>query len=183
MGWGFLVPKTVWPLVLTIGGAVLSVVSRIEFANTVTVGSIIVASSVIVLGGVFTLRNNMRSFWRNLAEERAAQVSVLEQDIKERDGHIRDLQEQGRADLARLAEEERTVRHELKNQLAAATMALDAERAKTDLSSLMELLAHQHAEAMDRVNEVFVRQERFLQTLLGRGWGEVVGRESDEGDG
>lgn len=128
-------------------------VAQLEFSNTVTVGSIIVAASITVASGLFTLRNNLRSFWRGLAEERAEQIESLEHTIKERDQKIHDLQEQGRLDLLKLAEEQRVLRHELKNELAAVNAQLAAERAKTDLTALIELLGHQHTEMMEQLKE------------------------------
>ncbi len=110
-----------------------------------------VAALVIVLGGLFTLRNNLRTFWRDLALERAEHITSLEHTVKERDQKILALQEQGRVDMLKLTEEQRVVRHELKNELAAATAALHAERAKTDLSVILELLARQHTELMEKL--------------------------------
>jgi Flp pilus assembly pilin Flp len=52
-------------------------VSSVSFSNTIGLGSIITAAIVVVAAGVFTLRNNLKSFWKTLAEERGEQVKVL----------------------------------------------------------------------------------------------------------
>jgi hypothetical protein len=65
----------------------------------------------------------------------------------------------------RIAEEQRSVRHDLKGQLAAVNKLLEAEHAKTDLSALMEQLGAQHHDAMKRMEEGLMRQGRMLQIL------------------
>ena len=164
MGWGLLIPRG-WPGVLTIGGVLYGLIGSIRLEDTVTIGSILVAAVVIIAGGVFTFKNNMRTFWRNLAEERAEQIKVLEQHGHEKDVRIAELQEHARVDLAKVADEQRTVRHELKNQIAALTASLRIEQEKTDLSALVDQLAIQHREAMERMEEGLNRQARMLELL------------------
>jgi murein L,D-transpeptidase YcbB/YkuD len=152
-GWGLLVPKG-WAGVLAVGGVIWGVLGAIRFQDTITVGSILIAALVIVAGGVFTFRNNMRTFWRNLAEERAEQIKVLEQRGQEKDAQIIQLQEAAKAELAKTADEQRAIRHELKNQIAELRASLRVEQTKTDLTSLLEQLATQHAEAMEKQDKV-----------------------------
>lgn len=157
-----LIPKG-WALAVWGVSGILAVV---QFSNTITVGSIVIAAAVVVLAGVFTLRNNVRSFWRGLAEERAEKITSLEQVVKERETQVRILQEQSRAEMASYAEEQRIVRHELKNQLAAAMATLQVEQAKTDLSALLELLAKQHSEAMAGIAEGLGKQDELIRVLV-----------------
>jgi hypothetical protein len=164
MGWGLLIPKG-WAGVLTISGVTYGLISTIHFSDTITVGSIIVASLVVIAGGIFTFRNNMRTFWRNLAEERQEQIRVLEDHGLEKDAKIAALQEHAKAEFAKTADEQRAIRHELKNQIAELTATLRVEREKTDLTALVEQLAVQHREAMDRMDEGLRRQTQILDIL------------------
>lgn len=176
---GLLVPKG-WALAGWVGGGTY-VLAGIQFSNTITVGSIVVAALVIVLSGVFTLRNNLRSFWRGLAEERGEQVTVLETTLKERDEKIRELQDQARADMEKFADEQQAVRHDLKNQLAEQRALLTVEKAKTDLSALLELLGKQHGEAMEQIATGLGKQDEIIRILAGD-WANN-GRDQTEGQG
>jgi glutaminase len=150
---------------LTSCGVISGLVATIHFSDTVTIGSIIVASLVVIAGGVFSFRNNMRTFWRNLAEERAEQIKVLEEHARQREEHMLELQEQNHAQLAETAEQQGLLRHELKNELAAVKALLAVEHSKTDLSALLDLLARQHDEAMQKMEAGMERQMRILGLL------------------
>ncbi len=154
---------------LTVAGVVWSIVNSLRFTDTITVGSIIVAAMVIVAGGVVTFRNNMRTFWRNLAEEREEKIRVLEEHLHEKDMLITSIHEQSKDEMAKLVEEQRILRHELKNQIAEAAASLRVEQAKTDLSALLAQLARQHGEAMEKMAVGLENQAHILDLLdLGR---------------
>jgi len=139
---GWLIPRSITSI-LAYGSSLVALLAQIQFSNTITVGSIIVAALVVIASGLFTLRNNMRSFWRNLAEERGEEIKVLEKHLREReDARAQD------------AEEQRAIRHELKNQIAELNANLRVEQTKTDLSALIELLAKQHTEAMTQFSTI-----------------------------
>jgi hypothetical protein len=120
---------------------------------------------VVVAGGIFSFRNNMRTFWRNLAVERQEEIKVLIDKLGESEERYRELQTQARSEAERIAEEQRSIRHDLKAQLAAVNKLLEAEHAKTDLSALMEQLGSQHHDAMQRMEAGLARQGRILQIL------------------
>jgi sensor histidine kinase YesM len=164
MGWGALLPQG-WPGLLASFGVISGLFATIRFSDTVTIGSIIVASLVVIAGGVFSFRNNMRTFWRNLAEERQEQIKVLEDHAREREEHMLELQEQYHVQLAETAEQQRLLRHDLKNELASVKALLALEHSKTDLSALLDLLARQHDEAMQRMNTGMENQTRILGLL------------------
>jgi uncharacterized membrane protein YccC len=164
MGWDLLIPKG-WSGLLAVSGVIYGVFGTVRFSDTVTIGSIIVASLVVIAGGVFSFRNNMRTFWRNLAEERQEQIKVLEEHAREREEHMLELQEQYHEQLATSAEQQRLLRHELKNELVAVKALLAVEHSKTDLSALLDLLARQHDEAMQRMNTGMENQTRILGLL------------------
>jgi sensor histidine kinase YesM len=164
MGWDLLIPKG-WTGVLASFGVISGLIGAVRFSDTVTIGSIIVASLVVIAGGVFSFRNNMRTFWRNLAEERQEQIKVLEEHAHERENQMLELQDQYHEQLAKAAEQQRLLRHELKNELASVKALLAVEHSKTDLSSLLELLARQHDEAMQKMKTGMDNQARILGLL------------------
>jgi sensor histidine kinase YesM len=164
MGWGLLLPKG-WSGLLAAFGVISGLIGAVRFSDTVTIGSIIVASLVVIAGGVFSFRNNMRTFWRNLAEERQEQIKVLEDHAHERENQMLEQQEQYHVQLAEAAEQQQLLRHELKNELASVKALLAVEHSKTDLSALLDLLARQHDEAMKRMETGMQNQGRILGLL------------------
>jgi ABC-type multidrug transport system fused ATPase/permease subunit len=162
--WGLLIPKG-WAGLLIATGALGSLLASIDFTSTVTLGSVLTAAVVVIASGIFSFRNNMKSFWRNLAVERQEEIKVLTEKLSESEERYRELQTQSREEAMRIAEEQRSVRHDLKGQLAAVNKLLEAEHAKTDLSALMEQLSTQHHDAMQRMEEGLKRQGRMLQIL------------------
>ena len=131
MGFHFLVPKVHVAVV-----AVAGVVGALTVHDTVSAGSIIVACLVVIVAGIFTLRNNMKSFWKNLAEERGEQVKVLQQEVRD-----------GASELAKEV---------LKN--AEVTAKLRVEEAKRDLTGVVdrigkvEELIVSHGDVFDRID-------------------------------
>jgi flagellar basal body-associated protein FliL len=150
---------------LAISGVAYGLLNTIRASDTITIGSIIVASLVVIAGGVFSFRNNMRTFWRNLAEERQEQIKVLEEHAHDRENQMLELQDQYHVQLAEAAEQQRLLRHELKNELAAVKALLAVEHSKTDLSALIELLSRQHDEAMKRMETGMQNQTRIMGLL------------------
>jgi hypothetical protein len=76
-----------------------------------------------------------------------------------------ELQEQYHTQLAEAAEQQRLLRHELKNELAAVKALLAVEHSKTDLSALLDLLSRQHDEAMQKMKTGMENQARILGLL------------------
>lgn len=89
----------------------------------------ITAAAVVIVAGLFTLRNSIRSFWKEQALERGEKIKALqaeaEASLKER---------------AAFAEQQRELRHALKNDLAVAQAQLDSELAKHDFTALYSRL-------------------------------------------
>jgi flagellar basal body-associated protein FliL len=164
MGWDLLLPKG-WAGAVASFGVVTGLVGTVRFSDTITIGSIVVASLVVVAGGIFSFRNNMRTFWRNLAEERQEQIKVLEDHAHEREAQVLELQEQYHVQLAEAAEQQRLLRHDLKGELASVKALLALEHSKTDLSALLDLLARQHDESMLRMETGMDNQKRILGLL------------------
>lgn len=126
-----------------------------DFGARTTTISILVAAAVVVIGGLFTLRNNLKTFWKERALELEAKVKVLEQHAEEK------MQER-----AAFAEAQRDIRHQLKTELSTAAAQLEVERAKHDLSSVFARFDGLDAVLANR-NEIFVRQNALLEEILG----------------
>lgn len=135
-----------------------------SYHDTITLGSILVSAIVIVIGGIFTIRNNLKSFWKNLAEERSEQVKVLEEHLKDAADKLAAAELRHTEQMAGFAEEQREVRHTLKNELAEARIQLEAERAKHDISSLVSRLEVME-ETLATRTPVFTHMEDLLEEI------------------
>jgi Flp pilus assembly pilin Flp len=144
------------PKLLLLGAAA---VASLGLGETVSVGSIFVAATVVVLGGLLTLRNNLKTFWKNLAEERGEQVKVLEQEVRDQAATILDNQRVAAEEMIRQNEEQRELRHTLKGQVAELAHKLQLEEAKHDLSSVttrletLEAFIHARTPIVDSLAE------------------------------
>lgn len=159
----FLIPKAplaaVW-IVAAVSAAGFSA----TYHDTITLGSILVSALVIVLGGAVTLRNNLKTFWKDLAEERAAQISVLEQHLKEKAAELVAAELRHTEQMAAFSEEQREVRHQLKNEAAELRIVLEAERAKHDLTSVVNRLDEVDQMLIDRT-PMFTRMVTLLEEI------------------
>lgn len=93
-----------------------SLTAETSFTNTIGLGSVIVGMLVVILFGIFSLIQKRNSGWKDLYEQE-----------REKNGNL--LEEK---------EEERIVRHDVKDQLAATRAQLEIEKAKPDLSVILE---------------------------------------------
>lgn len=154
----FLIPnvKIVVVTALSWGGMVAAAAAS-DSGSVTTVVSIVTASAIVVLGGLFTLRNNLKTFWKERAEELDAKVKVLEEHAEQK------LQER-----AQFAEEQRELRHKLKNELATAQAQLEVERAKHDMTAVYTRL-----ETLEHTFSAGVQQQ---SALLGEILTELRGR-------
>ena len=150
--WHFLIPSP------KIGAVVVAAfgswIGASNFSANTTAVSIVVAALVIVIGGLFTLRNNLKTFWKERALELEEKVKVLDQHAEEK------LQER-----AAFAEEQRDVRHELKTQLANAKAQLEVERAKHDLSGVFARFDGLEGVITAR-DDLTARQNTLLEEIL-----------------
>lgn len=149
---GLLIPKL--PVAATtVAGVVGSAVAGVTFSNTIGLGSIVTAAIIVIVAGVFTLRNNLKSFWKELAEERGEQVKVLEEKLAETHEQLVEAQISHTQEMAAFAEEQREVRHQLKNELAVINGQLKVEQTKHDLSTVIARL--------DELDNTLVGASRF----------------------
>ncbi len=97
----------------------------------------ILGAVIVLIGAYFALRNNLKTYWKELAGERAAEIRDLERRLTEKAEELVLLQAAHAAEMLQFAEEQREIRHELKSHLAAANSALNLEMAKHDLSAVI----------------------------------------------
>lgn len=114
---GFLVPAT------------------INFANTISLGSVLLALLGVGIAGIFTIRSRIATIWRQEAEgERASRIRVQ--------GELAEAQ----AALVKSEHDQRELRHALKNEIIGLNAQLKVMEAKTDLTAALEAI-HQMNEA------------------------------------
>lgn len=140
--WLLLVPKTKAAIV-----AWVLAVGSVSYSDTIGLGSIIVTAVVIIAAGLFTLRNNLKTFWKNLAEERGTQVIELEKHLKD-----------ATAERAAFEGEQREIRHQLKNELAAVRAQLAVETQNRDLTKVYD--------GLDRISVALAEQTPLLEQIL-----------------
>ncbi len=104
----------------------------------------VLGAVVVLTGAYFALRNNLKTYWKELAGERAAEIRDLEHRLTEKAEELIVLQAAHAAEMLTLADEQREVRHELKASLAAAQHALTLEMGKHDLSAVVAKLDALH---------------------------------------
>lgn len=102
--------------VLALGSGLTSLVAQATFTSTVGLGSVVVAMLVVILFGIFSLRDKRNAGWKDLYEqEREKNTNLIEEK-----------------------EVERTERHAVKDDLATTKALLAIEKAKPDLSVILE---------------------------------------------
>lgn len=100
-----------------------SLVAQATFTSTIGLGSLIVGMLVVILFGVFSLRDRRNSGWKDLYEQ---EVATAKQEREKADGLLERL------------EEERVVRHDIKDELATVKAQLLVEQAKPDLGEILQ---------------------------------------------
>lgn len=168
-----MIDQLLGPKILALAGAAAATTVGLKFGQTISVTAIVVSALVVVLGGLFTLRNNIRSFWRDLAEERGAQVVELEAEVRELNAKLLASQHAHAEQILAEANAQRELRHQLKGEVATLQHQLELESAKHDLSSVtarlkaLEDLAVQRAAMFDRLDHTTERLAGLLDKREG----------------
>lgn len=97
--------------------------AQATFTSTIGLGSLIVGMLVVILFGVFSLRDRKNAGWKDRYEQEQA---TAKQEREKADG------------LAERLEEERVIRHDIKDELATAKAQLLVEQAKPNLNEILE---------------------------------------------
>ncbi len=134
-----------------------------DVAAVASVASAVVVALVITLAGVFTLRANMKTFWRDLADERGEQIQLLEEHLRAKAAELVTLQAAHVAEMVQFGEEQRDLRHALKSELATTQHSLALEMGKHDLSAVVAKLDALHR----RLDEHDGRLTQLLTHLEG----------------
>lgn len=135
-----------------ISGSIFAV--DFDFRSQVTLGSIIVAALILAVAGLTTIRSKIANIWKEEAEgERAA---------KER------LQEELNAEKLSRAEfekEQQELRHDLKDKIAELSAQLRVMEAKTDLSSVLDIITKNSVATQENHNETHRLLEEIRDKL------------------
>lgn len=127
-----------------LGDAALAAAS---FSSTVGLGSIIVGMLVVILFGIFSLRDRRNSGWKDLYEQE-----------REKNQNLLEEKEQERAD-----------RHAVKDELAATKALLAIEHAKPDLQQILEKQRELWTEStkplVASLERITASQEQMLELL------------------
>jgi hypothetical protein len=126
--------------------------ARVSYSGTVTIGSILFAIAVAALAGMYTIRAKVATVWKEEAIGYEAQAERLKDEITT-------LQ----ADRASFDLEQQELRHGLKDNLAAVKAALEVEKAKHDLTSVITSLQEMHTEAMHEIYKTATEATGALQ--------------------
>ncbi len=142
-------PLTPMQVVFVVGASVETVLAQANFSSTITLGSIILGIIVLVVAALFTIRSNVASVWRQEAEGWKARAEEMQLKL----------------------DEEREVRHELKNELAGCRAELVIEKAKPDLSLIVEQGKENYANAMRDITAMvggIVETQNQMLDVLGK---------------
>lgn len=160
MDWLILLALTPFQGVLILAVSFESVLAQTNFSGTVTLGSILLGIIVLVVAAMFTIRSNVAAVWRQEAEGWKA---AAEREQEKREAALLEHAEQ--------LEAERVVRHQLKDELATVNALLLVEKAKPDVSALVELSKENYANAMrdisSMVEGIISTQAQMLTVLDG----------------
>ncbi len=131
--------------------ASFGVVFAVDFNNTITTGSILIAFIIAVAAGAFTVRSKIATVWRQEAEgEKAKAARVEDMLVKER------------ADRVLLERQQQELRHDLKGEVVALKAQLKAVEAKTDLTAALESIRQMNATLAEQLSGSIVMVLREL---------------------
>jgi hypothetical protein len=140
-------PLTLPQCLIVAAVGIESVLAQTNFSGTITLGSILLGIIVLVVAALFTIRSNVASVWRQEAEGYKSKADELQKQI----------------------DRERDVRHELKNELAAARAQLVIAESRPDLSVIVEMATEHYSTAMKDVTRMFegvtTTQAQMLEVL------------------
>jgi hypothetical protein len=131
-----------------------------NFSSTITLGSVILGVLVLVVAGFFTVRANIAKVWH---ENYDAEV-VRRKQAEERCQELLN-------EMHRERDEQAKLRHDLKGELTAVSLALEAEKLKPNLGVIVEMATEHYASAMRDVTAMFegvTETQRQMQEALAR---------------
>lgn len=129
---------------LWFGSGVVSLVAQATFSSTVGLGSVLVAMLVVVMFGLFSFRERRNSGWKDLYEQKNERVE----------------------DLVEEKEAERVVRHAIKDELAQTKALLEIEKAKPDLSVILDKQQSLWSESIGQLSALLMSMQSTQQEML-----------------
>ncbi len=135
----------------------VGVVFSVDFNNTITTGSILIAFIIAVAAGSFTVRSKIATVWRQEAEGERAKADRLEEMLTKE-----------RADRVLLERQQQELRHDLKGEVVALKAQLKAVEAKTDLTAALEAIRQMNAALAEQLSESIVSVLRELAAVSER---------------
>jgi len=143
-------PSPMLPLVYKILGnfAILFTASAgfiatdIDFRSQITLGTILLGALVLVVAGSFTIRSKIANIWREEAEGERAAKERLQEELNE-----------AKDERLVFEKEQQEIRHNLKDKIAELNAQLKIMEAKTDLTSVLEIISSNSAATQKNHNE------------------------------
>lgn len=131
-----------------VGGVFVSMLAQADFKGTITLGSVLLGLLVLAIAGMFTIRAKIADTWRSEALAERAKAARLDEELKQERLDAKEAERARQAAIAEIEREQQELRHGLKDELAACRAALEVEKAKHDLTGVMEKMQGFHNEAM-----------------------------------
>jgi hypothetical protein len=122
--------------------------AALQFNTTITLGSILIGTIILALGGIHTVRTNYGNWWKQAYDEQKARADELEEQFRE----------------------QRRLKHDARNELAA-------QRLKTDLTTLVTPI-QEIMVALERMSQTQERQTHLLDVLAERIGGNNNGEQT-----
>jgi hypothetical protein len=105
------------------------VLAVVDFSQTITLGSILIAFIILVVSGVFTVRSRIATIWRQEAEGERAAKERLEEELADE-----------RVSRVEFEKQQQELRHDLKDQISGLKSQLKVMEARTDLTAALETI-------------------------------------------
>ena len=123
----------------------IGLLATVNFTDTITLGSVLIAIIVLVVAALFTIRSKIATIWREEAEGERARADRLDEQLAH--------EKQSRADFDRQQQE---IRHDLKDELAGCKAQLKAMEARTDLTVALREIRRMNEDSVNKIGELVI---------------------------
>jgi len=117
----------------------------INFSDTITLGSVLLAIIVLVVAALFTIRSKIATIWREEAEGERARAERLDEQLGQ--------EKESRALFERQQQE---IRHDLKDELATCKAQLKAMEARTDLTVALREIRRMNEDSVNKIGDLVI---------------------------
>jgi hypothetical protein len=122
-----------------------------SFSDKIKLVAIVLGALIVSVAGIFTIRANAASTWRDEADAQREKAKRLVDEKHALELAFSDHKAAVIQEKTTFETEQQGLRHELKDEIAGLRASLEVERSKPDLSALMERLAAQHEDTVKRL--------------------------------